>query len=126
MKLKLEIPSIHISNDNGSFTFYVDVFFPLSLPRVLSDLTDVLKEAGTAYHLAAPRFITVFGGSSCCSAVLDLCIVFLLFFSLRPVSCVPNVASFSGPSFLDCPFGFYLTFIDSMETAKTQIIEGVG
>ena len=126
MKLKLEIPSIHISNDNGSFTFYVDVFFPLSLPRVLSDLTDVLKEAGTAYHLAAPRFITVFGGSSCCSSVLDLCIVFLLFFSLRPVSCVPNVASFSGPSFLDCPFGFYLTFIDSMETAKTQIIEGVG
>ena len=133
MKLKLEIPSIHILNDNGSFTFYVDVFFPLSLPRVLSDLTvymskttDVLKEAGTAYHLGAPRFITVFGGSSCCSSVLDLCIVFLLFFSLRPVSCVPNVASFSGPSFLDCPFGFYLTFIDSMETAKTQIIEGVG
>ena len=42
------------------------------------------------------------------------------------MSCVPNAASFSGPSILDCPFGFYLTFIDSMETAKTQIIDGVG
>jgi len=68
-KASLEVPSIHISNDNGLFTFYVDVFFPLSLPRVLSDLTvytskttDVLKEAGTPYHLGAPRFITVFGG----------------------------------------------------------------
>jgi hypothetical protein len=26
--------NIHISNDNGSFTFYVDVFFPLSLSRL--------------------------------------------------------------------------------------------
>jgi hypothetical protein len=31
--------NIHISNDNESFTFYVDVFFPLSLPRHLSILT---------------------------------------------------------------------------------------
>jgi len=31
--------NIHISNDNGSFTFYVDVFFPLSLPRLLPDFT---------------------------------------------------------------------------------------
>jgi len=27
----LPLPNIHISNDNGSFIFYVDVFFPLSL-----------------------------------------------------------------------------------------------
>ena len=26
---------ISISNDNGSFTFYLDIFFPLSLPRYL-------------------------------------------------------------------------------------------
>jgi len=25
---------------------------------------------------------------------------------LRPLSCVPNVASFTGLSILDCPFGF--------------------
>jgi hypothetical protein len=31
--------NIHISNDNGFLTFYVDVFFPLSLPRLLLDLT---------------------------------------------------------------------------------------
>ena len=29
--------NIHISNDNGSLTFYVDVFLPLSLPRLLPD-----------------------------------------------------------------------------------------
>jgi len=26
--------NIHISNNNGSFTFYVDIVFPLSLPRL--------------------------------------------------------------------------------------------
>ena len=48
--------NINISNDNGSFTFYVYVFFPLSLPRLLPELTlymsnttGVLFEAGTAY-----------------------------------------------------------------------------
>jgi hypothetical protein len=33
------IITIYISNDNGYFTFYVDVFFPLSLPRLLLNLT---------------------------------------------------------------------------------------
>ena len=34
-------------------------------------------------------------------------------FSFRPVSCIPNVAHaiVSGLSILDCPFGFFLTFI---------------
>jgi hypothetical protein len=32
--------------------------------------------------------------------------VFLCFVYLRSVSCVPNVASFSGLSVLDCHFGF--------------------
>ena len=31
--------NIHISNDNGCFIFYVDVFFPLSLPMHLPELT---------------------------------------------------------------------------------------
>ena len=31
--------NIHTSNDMGSFTFCVDVFFPLSLPIFLMDLT---------------------------------------------------------------------------------------
>jgi hypothetical protein len=35
----LPLRNIHISSDNGSFTFYVDVFFPPSLPINLSDLT---------------------------------------------------------------------------------------
>ena len=28
-----------VSNDNGYFTSYVDCFFPLSLPRLVPDLT---------------------------------------------------------------------------------------
>ena len=34
----LTVTHFHISNDNGSFTFSVDVFFPLSLSRLLPDL----------------------------------------------------------------------------------------
>ena len=30
--------NINISNDNGSFSFFVDIFFPLSSTRLLSDL----------------------------------------------------------------------------------------
>ena len=35
----LPLRNIHISNDNGSFTFNVDVFFPRSLPILSPDLT---------------------------------------------------------------------------------------
>jgi len=31
--------NIQISNNNGSFTFYVDFYFPLSLPRLVPELT---------------------------------------------------------------------------------------
>ena len=34
------------------------------------------------------------------------CVVFICFVCLPLVSCVPNVASFSGLFILDCPFGF--------------------
>jgi hypothetical protein len=54
--------------DNGYFTFYVDVFFPLSLPILLPDLTvyvsntaGVLQEAWTTYpyraHEVTPGFL---------------------------------------------------------------------
>ena len=32
------LKNIHISNDNGSFTFYLGVFFSLSLPRLFTGL----------------------------------------------------------------------------------------
>ena len=38
--------------------------------------------------------------------VLVFYVVFLCFVCRRPVSCVPNVASFSRLSILDFPFGF--------------------
>jgi hypothetical protein len=37
---------------------------------------------------------------------LVFCVMFLRFVYLRPVSCVPNVASFSGLFILDCRFCF--------------------
>jgi hypothetical protein len=40
-----------------------------------------------------------------------LCCVFY-FVCLRPVSCVPNVSSFSGEYIPDCPFGFLLHLIN--------------
>jgi hypothetical protein len=61
--LAWSVPSVgkYPSNDNGYFAFYVYVFFPLSLPRVLpeltvyiSDMVGVLLEAGTAYPSRAP------------------------------------------------------------------------
>jgi len=62
--------NIHISNDNGSFSFYVDAFFPLSLPRLLPDLTVYMSNTVVSYkmqklhtrheHLSSP---TVFGGA---------------------------------------------------------------
>ena len=39
----LSVTKNSISNDNGSFHFYVDVFFPLSLPRLLPDLTEYMS-----------------------------------------------------------------------------------
>jgi hypothetical protein len=37
---------------------------------------------------------------------LRFSLTFICFVCLRSVSCVPNVASFSGMFILDCPFGF--------------------
>jgi len=37
---------------------------------------------------------------------LVFCVVFYCFVCIRPVSCVPNAASFFGLFILDCPFGF--------------------
>jgi hypothetical protein len=51
-----------------------------------------------------------------------LCCVFY-FVCLHPVSCVPNVASFSGFSILDCPFGFsnfYVSIIVVIQTSHVS------
>jgi hypothetical protein len=56
----------------------------------MSNMAGVLKE-GSSYPSRAPEFTPVFGRVR----------VFL-----RPVFCVPNVASISGVSILDCHFGF--------------------
>ena len=40
--------------------------------------------------------------------ILVICVVFFCFVCLCPVSCVPDVATVSGLSIPDCPFGFLL------------------
>jgi hypothetical protein len=42
-----------------------------------------------------------------CSMLLIFLVFCVVFFCLRHVSCVPNVSSFSGLSFLDCPFSLF-------------------
>ena len=55
--------NIHISNDNGSFTFSVNVFCPLSVPDstlYTSNKAGVLSEAGTAEPSRALEFTAGF------------------------------------------------------------------
>ena len=72
----------------------------------MSNLTGVLKEAGTAY----PSRASVFTADFFVGTVLLIFLVFsvVLFFCccLRPVFCVLNVASVSGLFIVDFPFGF--------------------
>ena len=69
----------------------------------------VLSEAGTAYHFRAHWFTLGFSWGPLCVAHLFsflYCFVFFCFVCrLRYVFYVCNVASVSGLSILDCPFG---------------------
>ena len=78
--------NIHISNDNGSLTFYVDVFFPLSLPRFWPNLTVYMSNTAVSYKnqdlLTIREYLSlplVFWWGPCCSSfqfsVLCLCSV---------------------------------------------------
>ena len=66
---------------------------------------NVLEEAGTVNLREHLGFTWVFGGVHVAHLFSFLCCVFC-FICLRPVSRVPNVASVSGLSILDSPFGF--------------------
>ena len=59
----------------------------------MSITVGVLQKTGTAYPSRAPV-------SNIFSFVLRILLCF------RPVSCIPNVASVSVLSILDCPFGY--------------------
>ena len=70
----LTLGNINISNNNRSSTFYVYVFFPLSLPRLLSNLTVDMSNTVVSYkkrdlptrreHTSSPRFCC---WGPCCS-----------------------------------------------------------
>ena len=76
----------------------------------MCNMADILYIAGTAYPLRAHVFMHVCGMFRVAHLYKFLCHVFY-FVCLRPVSCVPNVASISGLSVLDCLLRFSLTFI---------------
>jgi hypothetical protein len=94
--------NIHISNYNGYFTFYVDVFFPPSLPRLLSDLTvhmnntaGVLYQAKTACPSRAPELTP--------SALEGVSVAHLFIFLFCPIMCLYVLSSGLG-----CPLRFPL------------------
>ena len=96
---------IHISNDSGSFTFYVDIF----LSRLVPNLTVYTITRWMSYkkqELLALRehlgLSLVFGGTHVAHLISFLCcvicfvlfvVVLCLLYPMLPVS-------------LDCPFGF--------------------
>ena len=112
--------NIHISNDNGYFTFKVDFFFPLSLPRRLLDLTvymsnmaGVLYEAETAYPSRVPEVIAGFFGGVrfahlfnflCCPIMRIYVLSFVLWCPLRSPP-KTMFGSFLPPVFCVCVWG---------------------
>jgi hypothetical protein len=75
-------------------------FLPFTSTWVLT-----LHEHMSSYPSRAPEFTPIISGICTAHLFSFLCCVFN-FVCLRPVSCVPNIASFSGLSILDFPFGF--------------------
>jgi len=72
--------NIHISNENGSFTFYVNVFGPLSLQILLPDLTVYMITRWVSYkkqELYAFREFT----PGCLMGYVVFCVVLLGIFT---------------------------------------------
>ena len=104
-----------------SNTYWLSIWVTWRVSYKRQELLLFRKNLGSPY---------VFGGARVL-IFLIFCVV-LCFVCLRPVSCVPNVASFSVLSILDCPLRFSLTFIyrlvmpleDNIGNAK-QIIKSI-
>jgi len=104
----LSLRNTHISNDNGSFTFHVDVFLLCHYLDFYRNWLYMWAKWWVSYkkqelftlreHLCS---FPVFG-----AAYPVRFVVFLCFVCLRPSSCVPNVVSDSVLSILDWPFAF--------------------
>ena len=81
----------------------------------------------TTYLSRAPEFTPDFSWGLCCSSfyvsVLRVFVFSFLFVCLRPMSCVPNLASFSGLSILDGPLGFR-GFVFSVPSQESENIYG--
>ena len=79
------------------------------MPSNFCIIWGVIQETGTDCFSRAPGFISCFQWGLCCSLVQFSggggCVFFILV-CLCLMSCVPNVASFSGLSILNCPFHF--------------------
>jgi hypothetical protein len=106
--------NIHFQITMNLFLFTYNVFFSSIIDNTLLDLTlymnntaSVLKERELLtlrVHMSSPTdfdwvfFRTLFS--------LFCCVICLCIACLCPVSCVPNVTSFTGLSIRHCPFGF--------------------
>jgi hypothetical protein len=78
----------------------------------MSKTVKVLSEAGAGYPSRSAGLSQVFfwvgwgEGEVAHHFSFLCCVVFVSFVCLRPVSCMPNIASVSGLSILDCLFVF--------------------
>jgi len=66
-----------------------------------------LLKVGNAYLSQASGFTSVFGGVCVAHRFSFLSCFIFVFFCLRSLLCVPNVASISELSILYCPFRFH-------------------
>jgi hypothetical protein len=78
--------NIHMSNNNGSLTFYVDVFFPLSLSRLLPDLV-TRWVSYRKQELLAPEFTPRFVVGFMLLTFLISCVVLLCVFTFWVPCC---------------------------------------
>jgi hypothetical protein len=67
----------------------------------------ILERHGSPWYSGAPWFTSVFGKAQVAHRFISLLCCDFCFVCHRSVSCVPSIASFSGLSILDCPFGFF-------------------
>ena len=120
---------IHISNDNRSFTFHVNVFFHLSLPKLLPDLTVYIRLVSykkqklliLREHLSSPLFLAGsvllifldFSMLSCCS-----CLIYVICVNTHCVVCLLCLPSSCWQFLLIVhfwlPLRYSLTFIGTL------------
>ena len=107
--LRLVYPMLPVSLD---FPFWLPLRYSLTFICPVSCVPYVASFSGFSCLIAPSVFSNIYLSCLLCTSMLPVSLDFPFWLPLRysltficPVSCVPYVASFSGFSFFDCPFG---------------------